>query len=94
MGRRTACEAIGVSRKAVAAWRRDEPPITTTDVAVDPLGGVPGLSVEPESKALVPVEVTLSPVQLGTGLSLVTPRGYRVEGLSVEQAFALLREFE
>jgi hypothetical protein len=45
------------------------------------------------SKALVPVEVTPSLVQLGAGLSLVTPRGFRVEGLSVEQAFALLREF-
>lgn len=51
-----------------------------------------------EPMALVPVELapdTSRGIQLSSfGLALVSPRGWRVEGLSVEQAFALLREFE
>ena len=86
MNERDCCKAIGISRQSLVKWRREqqlEEPFET------PLE----LSVEPVSKELVPIEVTPSPVQLGGGLSLVTPRGFRVEGLSLEQAFALVREF-
>jgi transposase-like protein len=87
------CKSIGVSPTSISTWRRAaRQPETPKDP--DPPFDVPlELSVEPLSKALVPVEVTPSPIQLGAGLSLVSPRGFRVEGLSLEQAFALLREF-
>jgi hypothetical protein len=48
---------------------------------------------EPATVALVPVQ-TPSTIQVGLGLTFVGPRGCRVEGLTLEQAFALLREFE
>jgi len=43
-----------------------------------------------EPLALVPIEVSAMPG--GAGLSVVSPSGYRVEGLSLEQAATLLRE--
>ena len=95
MSEAACCKSIGVSPTSIATWRRaarqaessEEPePSVPFDVPLE-------LSTEPISKDLVPIEVTPSPIQLGGGLSLVTPRGYRVEGLSLEQAFALVREF-
>jgi len=88
------CKSIGVSPTSVRSWRRAEDRELPPEAAVEPPFEVPlELSVEPLSKELVPIEVTPSPIQLGGGLSLVTPRGFRVEGLSLEQAFALVREF-
>lgn len=43
-----------------------------------------------ESLALVPVEVPM--LATSSGLTLVSPSGHRIEGLSVEQAAMLLRE--
>ena len=92
MNERDCCEAIGVSRQSLAKWRRDVE--RAAPAATEPQFEVPlELSAQPLSKELVPIEVTPSPVQLGAGLSLVSPRGFRVEGLSLEQAFSLLREF-
>ena len=92
MGERECCKSIGVSPTSIAAWRRADRQAVMPEVSEQP--AVPlEFSVEPVSKALVAVEVTPSPVQLGGGLSLLTPRGFRIEGLSLEQAFALLREF-
>ena len=88
---RECCKAIGVALTSVAAWRRASK-LGAPEEASETQ--VPEDSNESVSKALVPVEVTPSVLQLGAGLSLVTPRGYRVDGLSLEQAFALLREFE
>jgi transposase-like protein len=88
------CKSIGVSPTSVRSWRRSEDRELPPEAAVDAPFETPlELSVEPLSKELVPIEVTPSPLQLGGGLSLVTPRGIRIEGLSLEQAFALLREF-
>lgn len=92
MNERDCCEAIGVSRQSLAKWRRDVVR-AAPKAAESPFETPLELSVEPLSKELVPIEVTPSPVQIGGGLSLVTPRGFRVEGLSLEQAFALVREF-
>jgi hypothetical protein len=39
--------------------------------------------------ALVPVEIVDEPA--GAGLTLVSPEGYRIEGLGVDDAAALLR---
>lgn len=87
------CKSIGVSPTSIAAWRRAARQAETPKASEPPFEVPLELSVEPMSKELVPIEVTPSPVQLGGGLSLVTPRGFRVEGLSLEQAFALVREF-
>lgn len=84
------CKVLGVSPTSVSAWRR----AGLGEVCDVPFGDPDEAPAQPATKALVPVEVTPSPVQLGGGLSLVTPGGFRVEGLSLEQAFALLREFE
>jgi transposase len=43
--------------------------------------------------ALVPVQ-TPSTIQVTLGVTVTSPRGWRVEGLTLEQASALLREFE
>jgi len=43
-----------------------------------------------EPLALVPIEVPSQP--MGSVISLIAPSGYRVEGLSLEQVAALLRE--
>jgi hypothetical protein len=48
------------------------------------------LKTESESLALVPIEAPLLPV--ASGLSLVAPSGYRIEGLALDQIVALLRE--
>jgi len=50
------------------------------------------MRVEPLTRELVPIEVPPS-IELTAGVVLVTPKGYRVEGLNLEQAFALLQEF-
>ena len=47
-------------------------------------------AAEAEPLALVPIAV--SGLAMGSPLSLVAPSGYRVEGLSLEQVAALLRE--
>jgi len=46
-----------------------------------------------EPVALVPVE-TPATIHMTAGLTFVSPGGSRIEGLTLEQAFALLREFE
>ena len=89
------CKSIGVSPTSISTWRRAAQKAATHEELEPsmPFETPLELSVEPVSKDLVPIEVTPSPIQLGGGLSLVTPRGFRVEGLSLEQAFALVREF-
>lgn len=48
--------------------------------------------VEPISRELVPIEIPAG-IELTSGVAVVSPQGYRVEGLNLEQAYALLREF-
>ena len=91
MSVREISETIGVSRDTIVGWRGSEP-ASPAEAAAVPFEVPVDLAVEPVSRALVPVEVTPSTVQLGGGLALVTPSGFRVEGLSLEQAFALVRE--
>lgn len=77
-------QALGVPQHRFAMWREAE--------AVQP--AVAAADAEPTlSTALVPVQVP-STIQVGLGLTFVSPRGCRIEGLSLEHAFALLREFE
>jgi hypothetical protein len=83
---RECCKAIGVSPTSVASWRRTEP--TTIDSEEPPL------TADAAPKALLPVEVTAISEHVGGGVSVVTPRGFRVDGLSLDQAAALLRELD
>jgi transposase len=92
MSVREVSEAIGVSRDTILGWRSSEP-ASPAEASPVPFEVPLDLALEPVSRALVPVEVTPSTVQIGGGLALVTPSGFRVEGLSLEQAFALVREF-
>jgi hypothetical protein len=48
------------------------------------------------SPALVPVEVVADPIDHDRALALaiVTPRGYRIEGITIADAIALVRELE
>ncbi len=83
-------EAIGVPQHRFEMWRSGERVESTAMVPFElPLE----LSVEPVSKDLVPIEVSPS-ILIAPGLAFATPRGFRVEGLTLEQAFALLREYE
>lgn len=99
LGEVESCKAIGVSPTSIRAWRRAAPAADGADAAI-PFEFDPSITsdevaeaVAPPSKALVPVEVTPSTIHLGGALAFVTPSGFRVEGLSVDQAAALLREF-
>ena len=44
----------------------------------------------PESLALVPIDVPM--MSTTSGIAIVTPPGYRIEGLALDQVVALLRE--
>jgi hypothetical protein len=46
-----------------------------------------------ESTSFVPIEIPPT-IQVGLGLAFTSLRGLRIEGLTFEQAFALLKEFE
>lgn len=50
------------------------------------------LTVPPVEKDLVPIIIPAG-IELTGGVVFVTPNGCRVEGLNLEQAYALLREF-
>jgi hypothetical protein len=95
MSVRECSEAIGVPLDTITGWQASQSQPSAQEPTV-PFETPLELVVEPEvvAKALVPVEVTPATLQLGGGLVLVTPHGFRVEGLSLEQAFALVREFE
>lgn len=77
---------LGLAPCYFAAWRNSK---LVSDVPVEfPLE----VRVEPLTRELVPIEVPPS-IQLTAGVVFVTPKGYRVEGLNLEQAYALLVEF-
>ncbi|MGE3765572.1 MAG: hypothetical protein AB7L94_25170 [Kofleriaceae bacterium] len=73
---------LGVKSYRFVMWRREEAPLAMPDVPAS------------ESLALVPIELTESPM-LSTistsGVTLVSPTGYRVEGLTVDQVVDVLR---
>jgi hypothetical protein len=47
--------------------------------------------IEPASTDLVPITIPAG-IEVISGVVLVSPHGYRVEGLNFAQAYALLRE--
>lgn len=76
-------EALGIPMHRFEGWRESERREANAPPREDDSPPV----------ALVPVE-SPSLIPAGVGLVFVGPRGCRVEGLTLEQAFALLREFE
>lgn len=75
--------AVGVPQHRFEMWRKYD----HRDAVRREAQGEPA-----EPVALVPVQA--APIQVTLGITVVTLRGWRVEGLSVEQAAMLLREFE
>ena len=75
-------ERLGVSEPTLQAWRRGQTP-----------GGKKSQSSEPRAAPLLPVVVqppkTHAPV--ATTFAVVSPQGWRVEGLGLEEAAQLLR---
>jgi hypothetical protein len=79
--------ALGIPQHRFEIWREYE----ARDARREKAKQEPTPSV-----SLVPIE-TPPPrpmIQLGAGLAFVSAHGYRIEGLTYEQAFALLKEFE
>ncbi|ATB32117.1 transposase [Melittangium boletus] len=76
-------ERLGVSEPTLQAWRRGQTP------------GGKARGGEPRPAGLVPVVVheAQAPARPreGTTLAVVSPRGWRVEGLGVEEAVEVLR---
>ena len=77
-------ERLGVSEPTLQAWRRGQTP-----------GSKKRQSSEPRAEPLLPV-VVHSPKQhapplVATTLAVVSPQGWRVEGLGLEEAAQLLR---
>lgn len=83
---------MDVPQHRFASWRESERRAATKQAMAD--RSEPGIdeSSEATSMAMVPVAVAPS-IQVTLGLAFVTPRGFRIEGLSLEQAFALIREY-
>ena len=76
---------LGLAASQFTAWR--------VRAAVVPFDLPMDWKVERVSRDLVPIEVPAG-IELTSGVVVVSPTGYRVEGLNLEQAYALLREFQ
>ncbi len=73
---------LGVSESTVWRWAQSSPPARRAT------------AIKPRPSAFKAVRVVTERVSIGSAvkLSVVTPHGYRVEGLDVASAAALLRE--
>lgn len=81
-----ACRQLGISEKSYRKWSEDAaPPPAMRPVEVTAL--VPVAPELPPALTLVPPK----PVQEPEWLTLMAPGGYRIEGLDVASAAALLR---
>jgi hypothetical protein len=78
-----ACRAVGISHDSYLRWREELTPPAMRPVEITAL--VPVGSPAEVSAAATPAPMTTS------GLVVVTPAGYRIEGLGVETAARLLR---
>lgn len=80
-----ACKAVGIADSSYRKWRTaTAPPPAMRPVEVRALVPVPA----PTALSLAPPRPAEAP---GGALVLIAPGGYRVEGLAVESAAALLR---
>lgn len=81
-----ACKAAGIAETSYRAWRPASRPLAMRAVEVQALVPV----AAPTALALAPPRPTAVATMAGP-LVLVAPGGYRVEGLAIEAAAALLR---
>ena len=81
-----ASKACGVSLGRIDAWRNAERELAANYVPP------PVAPKATESTALVPVSIG-DELPFGSMISFTTPSGYRVAGLSLDQALGLLRAF-
>ncbi len=70
---------LGITTWRIRSWRRE----AAHAPAVEP-------TREPEQLALVPIAMTMPTT---TAIVVIAPSGHRIEGLTLEQAVAVLREF-
>lgn len=80
-------EALGLSLVLVEKWRDEERMVAAT-IVPDPVIPRPT-----ETTALVPVTVRDDDFPFGPRISFSAPGGYRIEGLTLDQAIGLLRLF-
>jgi hypothetical protein len=78
------------ARAREAGWSL---PLVARAVGVS-VGSVRNWRRDPSAAALVPVVVTPHPIAAPGALTVVAPSGYRVDGLDVPTAAALLRALE
>jgi hypothetical protein len=76
---------LGIAATQFNAWRSSSQAIVPFELPMD-------WRVEPITRDLVPIQIPAG-IELTSGVVVVSPRGFRVEGLNLEQAYALLREF-
>jgi hypothetical protein len=89
MGIQAACQKVGISDSSYRKWRDEMgPPAAMRPVEITAL-----VPVAPTALTLAPprASAALEPTSGTSALSLVAPGGYRIEGLGVETAAALLR---
>lgn len=82
-----ACQAVGVGSESYRRWRDAAAPAA----AMRPVEVTALVPVPPQALSLVPPRPAVEAPEPAQGLSLVAPGGYRVEGLSVATAAALLK---
>ncbi|HEX4352665.1 MAG TPA: hypothetical protein VHZ95_07125 [Polyangiales bacterium] len=82
-----ASHSIGVPLTRIEGWRKAERELAATVV---PCTAAPRAT---ETTALVPVCMRDELLPFGPGISFATPSGYRVDGLTLDQALGLLRAF-
>lgn len=80
-------ESLGIPLQRLCAWRDEERRIAATVVPE------PVVQRATESTALVPVSVRDEEWPFGPTISFSVPGGYRIEGLTLDQAIGLLRLF-
>jgi len=79
--------ALGIPFQRLDAWHQEERRIAATVVPA------PVIPRPTESTALIPVAVRDDGFPWGPSISFSVPGGYRIEGLTLEQAIGLLRLF-
>lgn len=88
-GYATVGDELGISAGSVERWTKKATELVATS-------GESGTAIvaQPLARALVPVDVRPDTEERVRRVVLVSPRGYRVEHLSVDAAAALLRGLE
>jgi hypothetical protein len=80
-------QALGIPAHRLIAWRDEERRIAAT-VVPEPV--IPRPS---DTTAIVPVAVRDDSTPFGPMIAFSAPSGYRIEGLTLDQAIGLLRLF-